>query len=158
MSKLTFPTTVIVIGLTVVYLAVKLTQFHYFLEKSEVRATRRETALAFIVGEMALPIPAGAYMENYMLARMGRSETRSAAATTAILISESLVCFAAPLILGVSRWWWLRPAIGSIIGASLLPIAAFVLFKPLHDLSHRVLETGPLKKMRQGLLDALAGC
>ena len=156
-TNLTFPIVATVFVFAGVYLVVKWTQFHYLLEKSEVRATWKETALAFVVGEMAVPIPAGVYIENYVLARMGRAGTRSTAATTVTLITELVVCFAVLFILGVPGWWWLRPAIVFMVTIPLLSIAAFVLFKPLRGLANRKLNIGPLKRAHQRLMEPLSG-
>ncbi len=156
-TNLTFPIVATVFVFAGIYLVVKWAQFHYLLKMSEVRATWRETALAFIIGEMAVPIPAGVYIENYVLARMGRAGTRSTAATTATLVTELMVCLAALFVLGVPGWWWLRPAIFFMVSLPLLAIAAFVLFKPLQGIANRMLDIRPLKTVHQGLMEPLSG-
>ena len=156
-SRLSIPVMGIVFGLALFYLVVKWLLFHYLLRKSRVRATMRQSGVAYIVGEMAVPVPAGVYLENYVLGSIGSSATRSAGTTTAMLIAELLVCLAALVIVGVPGWWWLRPAVGILLSISTLLVAAFVLIEPLRDFGERVLDTGPIRVMHKGILEALEG-
>src|SRR5690242_4749808 len=108
--------------LMLVYTLVRGVQWHYLLDRLDIRAPVRSQVFAFAVGEITKSLPIGNYFQNYLLKlSQGTSFARSAVATTVILATEVAVSLAALLALGLGDWsGWLRPAI-------LIGTAAFLL-------------------------------
>ncbi|HST90368.1 MAG TPA: lysylphosphatidylglycerol synthase transmembrane domain-containing protein [Ktedonobacterales bacterium] len=108
--------------LMLVYTLVRGVQWHYLLDRLDIRAPVRSQVFAFAVGEITKSLPIGNYFQNYLLKlSQGTNFARSAVATTLILATEVAVSLVALLGLGLGDWSdWLRPAI-------LIGTAAFVL-------------------------------
>ncbi len=108
--------------LMLVYTLVRGVQWHYLLDRLDIRAPVRSRVFAFAVGEITKGLPVGNYFQNYLLQlSQGTNFARSAVATTLILATEVAVSLAALLALGLGDWsGWLRPSI-------LIGVAAFVL-------------------------------
>lgn len=108
--------------LMLVYTLVRGVQWHYLLDRLDIRAPVRSQVFAFAVGEITKSLPIGNYFQNYLLKlSQGTNFARSAVATTLILATEVAVSLVALLALGLGVWSdWLRPAI-------LIGTAAFML-------------------------------
>ena len=108
--------------LMLVYTLVRGVQWHYLLDRLDIRAPVRSQVFAFAVGEITKSLPIGNYFQNYLLKlSQGTNFARSAVATTLILATEVAVALVALLALGLGVWSdWLRPAI-------LIGTAAFML-------------------------------
>ena len=121
-------TMVFCFALALTYVALKGALFHLFLVQIPIRATLRQTVLAFAIGEMTITLPAGIYSQNYVLRRIARADfSRSAAATTALLAVEGAISLTILLMLGLPGLAWLRPAIlGLFVVAA---VAVFALLK-----------------------------
>jgi len=111
----------------VYYLTLKGMVFHLLLRGLGFRVRFRAFLLAYAVGEMTLQLPAGTYVSNYLLSRMQEAPPgRSSAATTILLILETMVVMAVLAVLGIPGWQWLQPALVGLIAAHALVLAAVV--------------------------------
>ena len=140
------------------YLTLKGTVFHLLLRGLGFRVRFRAFLLAYAVGEMTLQLPAGTYVSNYLLSRMREAPPgRSSAATTILLILETMVVMAALAILGVTGWQWLQPALVGLIAAHVLVLAAVVTSAPLRRWlgARQGRFLGPLGQGLLGLVEGL---
>lgn len=119
----------ITFALALGYLLLKGLELRYLLHALDLRVGWRRLVLAYAIGEMTLTIPAGVYVQNYVLERLGSAGfARSAAATTAMLALEGPVVLVVVLVFGVSGWPWIRPTIAGLLGFfALLALALLAL-------------------------------
>ncbi len=145
-------------GLAAVYLTVKGLQFRMLLNALGVRVGWRQLILAFAIGEMTIPIPAGVYAQNYVLRHVhGDRFALTAAATTSALAIEAMLVLAVLSIWSVPGWWWLRPAVVAVFGVG---VAAGVMLNRFPGLDRgigRWLERLRLRAIRRPLLDLIGG-
>lgn len=119
--EISFPTAALGFGLAVAYLVVKCIEFNLLLTRLDIRLSWRRIVFAFGVAEMTIAIPAGLYVQNYILGRMRSAGfARSSAATTAMLIIELTVILVVLALLGVPSWTWVRPVALGVLGGLLL--------------------------------------
>ncbi len=100
------------------YLVFKGLQFYFFLRDIGLQPGWRDLTLAYAVGELTLALPMGIYAQNYVLLRLeGSQPSRSAAATTVMLLLEIAILFLTLAAVGVKGWPWVQPlAIASFFG------------------------------------------
>jgi uncharacterized membrane protein YbhN (UPF0104 family) len=111
------------------YLAVQGAAWMYLLDRLGVRATERETLLAYAVGNIARYLPGGAYFMNYLLYETsGVDPAVSSVATTLIVLLEPAIALFFLFLIGVDRWVWLRWLIGIGLPLALLFAAGLYLF------------------------------
>ena len=116
------------LGLAIAYLAVKCFQFRLLLRGLGIYPDWRQLVVAFSVGEMTLTIPSGVYLQNYVLKYIqGAGFARSSAATTAVLILESVLVFLTLAVIPVPEWAWLRPTVAGMLAAA--GLAALILYR-----------------------------
>ncbi|MEF8794416.1 lysylphosphatidylglycerol synthase domain-containing protein [Thiohalorhabdus sp.] len=144
-------------GCAVYYLVLKGLVFRLLLHGLGFPVPWRPFLLAYAVGEMTLQLPAGTYASNYLLSRMGQAQPgRSSAATTVLLILETVVVMAVLAALGIPGWQWLQPALVVLIGLHLgvmaLVVTSVALRRRLDGFRGRFL--GPIA---HGLLDLVNG-
>lgn len=144
-------------GCAVYYLVLKGLVFRLLLHGLGFAVHWRPFLLAYAVGEMTLQLPAGTYASNYLLSRMGQAQPgRSSAATTVLLILETVVVMAVLAALGIPGWQWLQPAlvvlIGLHVGVMALVVTSAGLRRWLDGFRGRFL--GPIA---HGLLDLVNG-
>ncbi|MFB6260835.1 MAG: lysylphosphatidylglycerol synthase domain-containing protein [Thiohalorhabdaceae bacterium] len=144
-------------GCAVYYLVLKGLVFRLLLHGLGFTVPWRPFVLAYAVGEMTLQLPAGTYASNYLLSRMGQAQPgRSSAATTVLLILETVVVMAVLAALGIPGWHWLQPALVVLIalhvGVMALVVTSAGLRRWLDGFRGRFL--GP---MAHGLLDLVNG-
>jgi uncharacterized membrane protein YbhN (UPF0104 family) len=110
--------------LTVPYLATRAIVWWELLDQLDVRVRIRPFLVSFAGGEITKSLPAGDYVQNYLLSRFCRFDApavvRSFMATTAILALESALAVPAVLIIGVPGWNWLFWTIIGLIAAWIL--------------------------------------
>ncbi|SRR5579884_336702 len=104
-------TWLLVLGLTIPYLAARALVWQELLRELKIRVPVRHMAISFAGGEITKMLPAGVYVQNYLLARLqhfGRFSTiRSSMATTAMLGLETMLALPIALIFGVPRQPWI---------------------------------------------------
>jgi uncharacterized membrane protein YbhN (UPF0104 family) len=103
----------------------------FLLRALAIRAPIRTQIFVFAVAEAFKSVPAGAYMENYLLQRSkGSSFGRSSAATTFMILGEILSALVGVVVLGLGSWsQWLRLAIGIIVVVAAI-VAVTILVVP----------------------------
>jgi hypothetical protein len=102
--------------------AVRCALWLYLLRALAIRVPVRTQIFAFAVAEAFKAVPAGAYVENYVLERSkGSSIGRSSAATTVMILGEILAALVGVVALGLGSWsQWLRLAIVIMVGIAIL--------------------------------------
>lgn len=117
----------IVLLLTIPYLAARAYVWNDLMRELGITTPFRRLLLAFAGGEMAKSLPAGVYVENYLLNRLSHLDkeraVRSTAATTAILGLESAVALAVVLIVGIPGAIWVRWGLVAVVVIWLVLIA-----------------------------------
>jgi uncharacterized membrane protein YbhN (UPF0104 family) len=132
----------IVLLLTIPYLAARAYVWNDLLQELGLAVPLRQLLLAFAAGEIAKSLPAGEYVENYLLRRLAHLDeeqtVRSTAATTAMLGLETALALAVVLIVGLPGETWLRWVLLGIVGAWLVVIAAtwLLIRREAHKQSH----------------------
>ncbi len=100
-----------VLLLTFPYLALRALVWRNLLEQLDIKVPARPMLVSFASGEMLKSVPAGVYVQNYLLARLEHfgpdDVARSYMATTAMLGLEAALAFPVALILG----WPGRPSV-----------------------------------------------
>ena len=111
-----------------------------------IRAPVRTQIFAFAVAEAFKAVPAGAYMENYLLQRSkGSSIGRSSAATTFMILGEILSALVGVIVLGLGSWsQWLRLAIVIIVAVAAISVVMVLVVPHVRRLSdwickHRIM-------------------
>ena len=101
----------VVLLLTAPYVAARALLWHELLEQLGIEVPWRPTLVALAGGEIAKTVPGGIYLQNYLLARLGRfgeaAVVRSTTATTATLGLESALALPAALAIGIPGTPWL---------------------------------------------------
>lgn len=117
-------TWILILLLTFPYLAARAVVWYQLLRQLKIRVSWGEMIVAFAGGEITKSLPAGVYVQNFLLGRLahlGRlSVVRSTAATTATLGLESFLALPVALIIGVPGVPWLRWVLAGIVAAWLL--------------------------------------
>lgn len=107
------------LGFAAVYLLLKGLEFGLLLRALGLSITWRALILAYAVGELCVTIPSGIYAQNYVLNRIdAASFSRSAAATTAMLVVEGSVILVSLIFLTIPGWAWLRYLILAVFAAA----------------------------------------
>lgn len=135
------------------YLTLKGMELRYLLRRLGLTVDLPKFFLAFAVGEMCVPLPAGVYMQNYILSRLGSARlAHSGAATTVMLALEALVALLFVLVLGIPAWAWLRPLIIAVLVAVIAGRFVLVRFK-LGSRLQRRLARSRLRPLYEGLCE-----
>ncbi|MEJ2216256.1 MAG: lysylphosphatidylglycerol synthase domain-containing protein [Gemmatimonadota bacterium] len=120
-GEISFTTIALGFGLAVAYLVLKCIEFNLLLTRLGIRLSWRRVIFAYAVAEMTIAIPAGVYVQNYILGRMRSAGfARSSAATTVGLIIELVVVLLMLALLGVPTWTWVRPTALAVLGGLVL--------------------------------------
>lgn len=139
------PAALLCLLLAAAYLFLKGLQFRLLLEKLGIYVGWRNLALAFAIGEMTIMLPAGIYVQNYVLQWVrGDLFGLTSAATTAMLALETGVTLMALLFLPIPGWYWLYPLIFALLG---LAVAA-----GLGVAASPYLRVGIMMRLRNGRL------
>jgi uncharacterized membrane protein YbhN (UPF0104 family) len=103
------------------YLAARLLVWYELLCQLGIVVPRRQLVVAFAAGEATKALPAGVYLQNYLLSKLSHlnrhSVVRSTTATTAMLGLESAVAVPVAVIVGIPREPWVRFTILGIVVA-----------------------------------------
>lgn len=132
----------IVLLLTIPYLGARAYVWNYLLRELGLVIPLRRLLLSFSAGEMAKSLPAGVYVENYLLDRLAHLDkdqtVRSTVATTAILGLESALALAVVVIVGIPGAAWVRWGLIAVVGIWLLLIGAawLLIRRELHTRSN----------------------
>lgn len=112
------------LGFAALYLALKGLEFGLFLRSLGFSISWRQLIFAYAIGELCITIPSGIYAQNYVLNKIDTTSfSRSAAATTAMLIVEGAFVLITLVILGIPGWGWLRPLILAIFAVAFVLLA-----------------------------------
>ena len=111
----------IVLLLIVPYLALRALVWHELLEQLDIDVPWRPLLVAFAGGEITKSLPAGVYVQNYLIARLehfGQVATaRSTMASTAMLGLEAALAVPIALLLGWPGMAWVRWTLLGIVVA-----------------------------------------
>jgi len=120
-------TWILVLGLTLPYLAARALVWQELLQEVGIKVPVRQMAMSFAGGEITKMLPAGAYVQNYLLARLvhfGRySVIRSSMATTAMLGLETMIAVPVALVVGVPGQPWIFWTIIGILAVWIVVLA-----------------------------------
>lgn len=109
------------LALAWLYLTLKGLQFKWLLHALGAEVAWRPLVLAYAIGEMTIPLPAGVYVQNYVLERVsGELFGFTSAATTAMLALETAVTLVALLFLPIPGAPWVPDAIITLLALTLL--------------------------------------
>jgi hypothetical protein len=157
-AEISFATVAMGFALALAYLTVKWLEFNLLLSRLEIQLPWRRVVFAFAVAEMTITIPAGVYVQNYILQRMHSAGfARSAAATTAMLFIELALILLILAVLGIPHWLWARPVAITVLGGLLLLLGLLISTDLLAArLLPRVTRQG-LKTVVRGVVDVTKG-
>ncbi len=148
------PVMALSLALAILYLALKGFLWHYLMGVIHISIGWKQLALAFVVGEMAVSLPAGIYAQNYLLRRIaGADFSRSSAATSALLVGEAAISMVVLAIFGIPGWDWLRPAVAGLFAAAAVVVAVLFRVRPVQKLADRLLRFGPLRTVGPEFLE-----
>lgn len=118
------------------YEAVRGVQWHYSLNRLELRIPLTTQIFAFALSEVTKVLPIGNYFQNYVLQQSkGADFGETSAATTLIILEEIVVSLAGVVILGLGAWTgWVRTVV--LVGSA-IAIAVIWLLVRLHPEGHR---------------------
>jgi uncharacterized membrane protein YbhN (UPF0104 family) len=127
-------TWLLVVILIALYLAARLLVWYALLGQLGIAVPWRQVTVAFAAGEITKSLPAGVYLQNYLLGRLshlGRpSVVRSTVATTAMLGLESLLAVPLALLIGLPGAPWARVTLlGIVLGWLALLLPAWLLVR-----------------------------
>ena len=125
-------TWLLVVILIALYLAARLLVWYALLGQLGIAVPWRQVTVAFAAGEITKSLPAGVYLQNYLLGRLSRlgrlSLVRSTMATTAMLGLESLLAVPLALLIGLPGAPWARVTLlGIVLGWIALVLLAWLL-------------------------------
>jgi uncharacterized membrane protein YbhN (UPF0104 family) len=124
-------TWLLVVILIALYLAARLLVWYTLLSQLGIAVPWRQVTVAFAAGEITKSLPAGVYLQNYLLGRLSRlgrpSVVRSTVATTAMLGLESLLAVPLALLIGLPGAPWARVTLlGIVLGWIALVLLAWL--------------------------------
>ncbi|HKJ87398.1 MAG TPA: lysylphosphatidylglycerol synthase domain-containing protein, partial [Gammaproteobacteria bacterium] len=139
------------------YVVVKGTVLRGLLRGLGYRTRWRGFLLAYAIGELAVTVPSGVYAQNYVLSRLGAAPPgHSSAATTLMILVETITVMVALALLGIPGWGWVRPLMGVLvaghIGAIILVVNSAAVRRWLRSFRGRLV--GPLA---HGVLGMITG-
>jgi len=108
-------TVVVVVLLTIPYLAARFLVWRQLLAEEGVELTWRPILAAFAAGELSKSLPGGIYIEDYLLGRCGVAISTSIIATTAVSALETMVAVPVVIGFGVPGWSWLIPTVAGVL-------------------------------------------
>lgn len=125
--------------LTIPYAAARALVWYELLQELGIRVPKRQLAAAFAGGEITKSLPAGIYVQNFLLGRLTHlsqhSTIRSATATTAMLGLESLLALPVALIIGIPGSPWVRWVLVGVVVLWLVILVlawALVRYRTMH--------------------------
>lgn len=129
-------TWILVLALTFPYLAARALVWQELLQQLGIKVPWRQMAVSFAGGEITKTLPAGVYVQNYLLARLVHfgsfSVVRSSMATTAMLGLEAAIALPLALIFGVPHQPWIFwTLIGIVVAWICILILAWLLVHPV---------------------------
>lgn len=140
-------------GLAGLYLILKYLVFRLLLVGLGIHIDWRRLVLAYSIGEMCITIPAGVYIQNYVLQKIhGEAFARSAAATTAMLALEAALVLVALVIIGIPNLPWLRPSILIFFALAAVVVAIYAQLDRLQQWLLYHLQRGRFKVIGEGLI------
>ncbi|MGH2410284.1 MAG: lysylphosphatidylglycerol synthase transmembrane domain-containing protein, partial [Chloroflexota bacterium] len=117
----------IALVLTIPYFVARLWVWNDLLRRLGITVKFRRLLLSFAGGELTKSLPAGIYVENYLLKRLRHLDeeqtVRSTVATTAMLGLETAIALAVVLAIGVPGASWVRWGLGIIVAIWVLVLA-----------------------------------
>ncbi|MGH2448202.1 MAG: lysylphosphatidylglycerol synthase domain-containing protein [Chloroflexota bacterium] len=108
-------TWLVILILTLPYLAARALVWYDLLRELDIQVPIGQMIVSFAGGEITKSLPAGIYVQNYLLKKLANfgqlSLVRSSMATTAMLGLESLLAVPVALVVGLPGEEWVRYAI-----------------------------------------------
>lgn len=151
----------VIFGLIVAREAVRTLEWHFLLHPLRVHASWRHTTEALLAGDAAQILPAGIFLQNYVLRQTEQADvTRTLAATVVMQFLEAGVGLIVLVAVPVPGWWWLRILAIAIL-AGWLTFLALLTRKPVlrwienRGASHKF--SGWLAQQVQGFLNNVKG-
>jgi uncharacterized membrane protein YbhN (UPF0104 family) len=146
-------TWLLVLALTFPYLAARALVWQELLRQLGIKVPWRQMAVSFAGGEITKTLPAGVYVQNYLLARLVHfgsfSVVRSSMATTAMLGLEATIALPVALIFGVPHQPWIFwTLIAVVVVWIVVLIFAWLLVHPVARRYEDKLPS-PLRKARE---------
>ncbi len=142
--------------LALIYLVVKGYLFHMLLRGVGVSVAWRKLTLAYSIGEMTVPLPAGVYLQNYVLRHIhGDRFALTAAATSATLIIEELLILVALLVMPIPGWNWVRPLILEAFVIIFITLILLRRFRHFRSYVAQRLRSGRVRSVGIPILDML---
>jgi uncharacterized membrane protein YbhN (UPF0104 family) len=139
-------------GLALTYLGLKFIQYRLFLRALQIDVTMGQLALAFAIGEIALVLPGGEYLQSYMLRAVGKADFfRSSAAAIAIVALEAGLALVTLLVLGIPAFAWLRPVVLAVLVLAALLWLAATRIGPMKKLAANLMERAQARRVGREL-------
>jgi uncharacterized protein (TIRG00374 family) len=151
----------VMFGLIVCREAVRTIEWRVLLRPLRVKASWRHTSEALLAGDAAQIVPAGIFLQNYILRQTEEADvTRTLAATIVMQFLEAAVGLLVLAIIPVPGWWWLRVAAIVVTAGWLAFLFALTRKRVLRWIesrgtSHKL--SGWLAKQVQGFLKNMKG-
>ncbi|MBV9120617.1 MAG: flippase-like domain-containing protein [Chloroflexi bacterium] len=140
---------------------VRTVEWRYLLHPLRVKASWRHTTEALIAGDAAQILPAGIFLQNFVLRQTEEADvTRTLAATLVMQFLEAAVGLIVLVVVPVPGWWWLRWAAVIVFTGWLLFLILITRQAVQHWIEQRGSRnrfSGWLAKQGKGLLENLQG-
>jgi hypothetical protein len=144
--------------LALTYLSLKWLELRLLLSRLAIQLTWRRLVFAFAIAEMTITIPAGVYVQNYILQRMGSAGfARSAGATTAMLLIELCLILLMLALLGIPHWGWIRPTAIAVLSGLVLLLGLLISTDALAGRLLPRLRHRTVRAFAEGLSEVISG-
>lgn len=155
MTQAGWPAVVLVVALTLPYLAARGLVWRRLLAQQGARVPLLAFLMAFAAGEFAKDLPGGEYVEDYLLSRCGVPAAKSVTATTALSALETLLALPLVLAWGIPGWTWLPLALGAILFAYVVVIVGLWWLTNPRGVAARLSRPRALQPALRGVRDVL---
>jgi uncharacterized membrane protein YbhN (UPF0104 family) len=121
----------VIFGLVLAREVVRIVEWHYLLTALGQRPLPRHSVLTLLGGDASQILPAGVYVQNYLLQQAeGTAFAVSLAATLAMQLLEAAVSLLVMTVVGVPGWDWLRP-VTAVVSAGYIAFLVLVSRRPV---------------------------
>ncbi len=122
------------------YLFLKGLQLHLLLDNLGAHPNTKHFLLAYSIGELAVTLPLGVFLQNWVLSVTGSAHFgRSSAATIMMLLLETAAVLLYLAVTGIPRWPEVRPvAVLVLIGMALVVFILLKFENLIIDWTHKI--------------------